>query len=103
MFTNSQEEPFGSEADGPTVLEKRAEVMRWEDTALKKYIDKNQLTRWGQAALEHADRTVRFNGEAAANGFANGHGANGHVLNSVEDGEEEDGDEQMDDDADEIS
>ncbi|CAN8106040.1 unnamed protein product [Discula destructiva] len=104
VFTSPQEEPFGTEGDAPTLLEKRAEAMRWEDATLKKFIDKNQLTRWAQAAVEHADRTVRFSGDAGANGngFVNGNGkkANGHVLNSIEG---DDGDDQMDDDVDEIA
>lgn len=107
VFTDANEEPFGSDGDDPTLLEKRAEVMRWEDAALKKYIDKNQLGRWAQAAVEHADRTVRFHGDSEAavngNGFANGKGnrpeaANGHVVNSVERE-----DEKMEEDVDEIA
>lgn len=99
VFTDASEEPFGSEGDDPTLLEKRSEFMRWEDAALKKYIDKNQLGRWAQAAVEHADRTVRFHGNGAAavngNGFTNG---NGHIVHSVEDE-----DEKMDEEEDEIS
>lgn len=106
VFTDANEEPFGSKGDDPTLLEKRAEFMRWEDASLKKYIDKNQLGRWAQAAVEHADRTVRFHGDGAAvngNGFANGNGnksqaANGHIFNNVEDE-----DERMDDEVDEIA
>lgn len=107
VFTDASEEPFGSKDDDPTLLEKRAEFMRWEDASLKKYIDKNQLGRWAQAAVEHADRTVRFHGDGDAavngNGFTKGNGngsaaTNGHVVNS---GEQED--EKMDDELDEIS
>lgn len=107
IFTDANEEPFGSEGDDQTLLEKRAEVMRWEDAALKKFIDKNQLGRWAQAAVEHADRTVRFHGDgnAAVNGSSftngNGHGppeANGHVVDSVEQE-----DEDMDGEVDEIA
>jgi len=102
VFTDPNEERFGAESDDPTVLERRAEVMNWEDGVLKKYIDKSQLTRWAQAVIEQADRALRFErGAVNGNGFANGNGkgSNGHVVDSVENGE----DEQLDDGEDEIA
>lgn len=96
VFTNPEEERFGGAKDAPVLLEKRAEVMRWEDAALKKHIEKHQLARWAQAAVEHADRTVRFNGDAVTNGNGSANGkskqTNGHALASVE-GEDDDEDE----------
>lgn len=98
VFTNAVEERFGTESDDPALAEKRAEVMRWEDTTLKKYMEKNQLERWAEAAYEAADRTVRFHKTEAAdvngvNGsLTNGNGtANGHVIQSVEEDDEMDG------------
>lgn len=105
VFTNPAEERFGKESDDPALVEKRAEAMRWEDVALKKFIDKNQLARWAAAAYEAADRTVRFHkaGAADANGangsLVNGNGtANGHVVQSVEQDDDE-----MDGEIDEIA
>lgn len=95
VFTDPAEERFGSSSDDPALIEKRAEAMRWEDTTLKKFIDKNQLGRWAAAAYEAADRAARFQTDKAtangANGSAvNGNGtANGHVVQSIE-GDEED-------------
>lgn len=98
VFTDANDEPFGSEGDDPALLEKRAEVMRWEDAILQKFMDKNQLGRWAQAAVEHADRTVRFrhDGNAAVNGnsftSAKGNGApisNGHAVDSVRQDDED--------------
>ncbi|KAF3760718.1 hypothetical protein M406DRAFT_108218 [Cryphonectria parasitica EP155] len=99
VFTEASEERFGSENDDPALLEKRAEAMRWEDTALKKFAEKNQLVKWASAAYEAADRAVRFhkvdavaNGTNGANGnLANGNDvANGHVVDSIEEDEEMD-------------
>lgn len=96
VFTDPAEECFGKESDDPALVEKRAEAMRWEDAALKKFIDKNQLARWAAAAYEAADRTVRFHkadaaGANGANGsLVNGNGsANGHVVQSVEQDDDE--------------
>lgn len=102
VFTDPDVERFGADTDKTVIDERRAEVMSWEDGVLKKYIDKNQLTRWAQAVVEQADRAVRFDRNAAnGNGFVNGNGKgpNGHVVDSLENG---DGD-QMDDDEDEIA
>lgn len=80
-------------SEDPVLIEKRAEAMRWEDAALKKFIDKNQLARWAQAAYEAADRDVRqLTDKATANGAngnsavnVNGNGsANGHLIQSIE-------------------
>lgn len=97
IFTDAAEERFGTESDDPALVEKRAEAMRWEDAALKKFTDKNQLARWAAAAYEAADRTVRFHKTDVAdvngvNGsLANGNGsANGHVIQSVEEDEQDD-------------
>lgn len=97
---NSAEEPFGLPSDDPALLDKRAEAMRWEDAALKKFMDKNQLDKWAANAYEAADRDIRHQTDkATANGAngsnvvvtANGNGsANGHIVPSVErDAEEE--------------
>lgn len=91
VFTDPTTERFGTEGDDPSLLDKRAEAMRWEDTALKKFIDKNQLARWAAAAYEAADRTVRFHkvnapGTNGVNGsLMNGNGSvNGHLVDSIE-------------------
>lgn len=101
VFTAASTERFGSASDGPALLERRAEVMRWEDAALKKFVEKNQLVKWAAAAYEAADRAVRFHksdgGADVANGangsLMNGNGsANGHVVEK-EEVEDEDMDE----------
>lgn len=67
--------------------------MRWEDTQLRKYVEKNQLSRWATAAWESAKREVMEDLDVAtANGANGGRVAlvnvnglgNGHVLESVE-------------------
>jgi hypothetical protein len=67
--------------------------MRWEDTQLRKYIEKNQLSRWAKAAWEAAKREVTeeldivtasgANGGPVVPVKVNGQG-NGHVVESVE-------------------
>lgn len=97
VFTDSAEEPFGSPSDDRALIDKRAEAMRWEDTALKKFVDKNQLGNWANSAYDAANRAVRYQTDKAtangANGSAvnmNGNGsANGHLVPSIE-GDEED-------------
>lgn len=90
VFTDANEEPFGNEENEPSLLEKRADAMRWEDTTLKKSLEKHQLGRWAAAAFEAADRNLRFHDDGAngvngnyANGSANG-SANGHALHNSE-------------------
>lgn len=100
VFIDPAKEPFGSSSDEAALIDKRAEAMRWEDTALKKFIEKNQLGKWAHDAYEAADRAIRSQTDKAtangANGSAmnvNGNGsANGHlVVPSIEgDTEEED-------------
>lgn len=73
--------------------------MRWEDTQLKKYVEKNQLSRWAKAAWESAKREVMdeldvvtangANGGPVAPVKLNGQG-NGHVVQSVEADDDED-------------
>lgn len=98
VFVDPDEEPFGSPSDDPALLDKRAEAMRWEETTLKKFIDKNRLSEWAADAYSAADRYVRRRTDKAtangANGSAanlNGNGsANGHVVQSVERDPEDD-------------
>lgn len=95
VYTNTDVEASGWEDDDAALREKRAEAMRWEDSALKKFIEKNQLARWASSAYEVADREVRIELDVAtangANGSAsaqvNGQG-NGHVVQSIEGAEE---------------
>lgn len=112
VFTDPTEEPFGFEGEDDALLEKRAEAMRWEDAALRKFIDKNQLARWAVAAYEAADREVRFQKKdgAISNGFpktnGNGNGndsANGHVVESIEEGDNGQFEREIDEEMDEIS
>lgn len=72
--------------------------MRWEDTQLRKYLEKNQLSRWAKAAWESAKREVMeeldvatasgANGGLVTSAKVNGQG-NGHVVQSVEADDEE--------------
>lgn len=101
VYTDIDVKALGWEDDNPTLHEKRADAMRWEDATLKKFDDKNQLSRWASAAYEVADRELRIeldvatangaNGSALmkVNGQGNGQG-NGHVVKSIEDAEEDD-------------
>lgn len=97
VYTETGVEVFGCEDDNPTLQEKRADAMRWEDATLKKFGDKNQLARWASSAYEVADRELRIELDVAtangANGSvlvkANGNG-NGHVVRSIEGAEEDD-------------
>ncbi|KUI56706.1 hypothetical protein VP1G_03982 [Cytospora mali] len=98
VYTDPDVEILGWEDDDPTLQEKRAEAMRWEDASLKKFVDKNQLVRWAGAAYEVADREVRIELDVATANGANGSAlmkvngqANGHVVESVEGVEEDDG------------
>lgn len=73
--------------------------MRTEDLQLKKYVEKNQLSRWAKAAWESAKREVMdeldvvtangANGGPVAPVKVNGQG-NGHVVQSVEADDDED-------------
>ena len=73
--------------------------MRWEDAQLRKYVEKNQLSRWAKAAWESAKREIMDELDVAtANGAnggpvalvkVNGQG-NGHVVQSVEVDDDED-------------
>ncbi|KAK7746462.1 hypothetical protein SLS53_002421 [Cytospora paraplurivora] len=95
VYTDTDIEASGWEDDDPALQEKRADAMRWEDSALKKFVEKNQLARWASSAYEVADREVRIELDVAtangANGSAltqvNGQG-NGHVVQSIEGAEE---------------
>lgn len=92
VYIHPKEEYFNLGSDDPALIEKRTDAMRWEDAALKKFMDKNQLDKWAQDAYQAADREVRRQTDKAtangANGSAinlNGNGsANGHVIQSVE-------------------
>jgi hypothetical protein len=97
VYTDADVKALGWEDDNPTLQEKRADAMRWEDATLKKFDDKNQLSRWASAAYEVADRELRIELDVAtangANGSVlmkvNGQG-NGHVVKSIEGAEEDD-------------
>lgn len=108
VFTDAAEEPFGVEGEDDALLEKRAEAMRWEDAKLKKFIDKNQLMRWAEAACVAADYDVRFQGKEGVNGLAKANGnsngsANGHAVQSIEEDENEELESEIDEEMDEIA
>lgn len=101
VYTDTSVEVIRWDEDDPSLLEKRAEGMRWEDTQLRKYLEKNQLSRWAKAAWESAKREVTeeldvatasgANGGPVAPVKVNGQG-NGHVVQSVEADDEEEED-----------
>lgn len=93
VYTDPSVEVLRWDDDDSSQLEKRADAMRWEDLQLRKYVEKNQLSRWAKAAWESAKREVMdeldvatangANGGPVAPVKVNGQG-NGHVVQSVE-------------------
>ena len=73
--------PRGHTADD--LSDKLKEAMKWEDSNLRKNLEKNQLAKWAAAAKQIGEQNVVLQLDKttlAGNGYANG---NGHVTNGV--------------------
>ena len=80
---------------------KLLDVMKWEASKLRTYVDKHQLDSWHRTVLEEAERTVaceydlRTQAQAAASASASASASNSHMTGNVAADGLHDGDDEV--------
>jgi len=78
VYTEQLDSRFGDRDDG--FREKLLEAMRWEDSVLRKYVEKSQLDKWFRTVADGAEQLRRPSPARDSPGFAQADGVNGAAV-----------------------